>query len=269
MKSISEFKKDCLKNLHLCSRPAVEWLRSVNDLGFSFRSNFLKERRTAEYQSVFDKPDPLVTVCIATYNRAELLITRALTSILDQDYKNLQVIVVGDHCTDDTEERMRAITDPRVQFVNLPVRGDYPQEPRKRWMVAGTAAVNHALSLAKGDFITHLDDDDEHPKERILKLVEFIQQERADLVWHPFHYERVPGEWHVNPGLKFQGGYISTSSVLYHHWFRRISWDINAWQYDEPGDWNRFRKFRFLGVRAMRYPEALLHHYREMNQQKS
>ena len=61
-----------------------------------------------------------------------------------------------------------------------------PTIPEWRWMVAGTAPINLALSLARGDFITHLDDSDEHPEDRIAKLVSFIRESKADFVWHPF-----------------------------------------------------------------------------------
>ncbi|MGR8929524.1 MAG: glycosyltransferase family 2 protein [Gammaproteobacteria bacterium] len=256
------------KTMRHGSKPWIELSRSINDLGYGARTAFLRKRQTKEYQSLFNKEYPLVTVCIATYNRAELLIERSLSSILKQDYENLQIIVVGDHCTDETEHLMQSVSDPRIEFVNLPQRGCYPDEPRHRWMVAGTQALNHALTMARGDFVTHLDDDDEHPADRVSKLVHFIQQQRADLVWHPFNYERIPEEWHVNTSLEFRARHVSTSSVFYHRWFAGIPWDINAWKYDEPGDWNRFRKFRFLGAKTVRHPEILLSHYRERNQKQ-
>jgi glycosyltransferase involved in cell wall biosynthesis len=145
---------------------------------------FQVERKSTAYQSVYEKDNPLVSVCVGTYNRGQLLVERAIKSILDQTYTNLEIIIVGDCCTDNTPELVHKIKDNRVQFVNLPERGKYPDEPERRWLVAGTATVNHALYLAKGDFITHLDDDDEYMPERILKLVSFIQKTRSDIAWH-------------------------------------------------------------------------------------
>jgi glycosyltransferase involved in cell wall biosynthesis len=243
-----------------------EPLRSLKDLGWTARARFRAARRTPAYQAAYDMPQPLVTVCVATYNRAELLTERCLKSLMAQDYRHLQIVVVGDCCTDDTAERVAALGDARIEFVNLRERGVYPTEPRHRWMVAGTVAVNHALALARGQFITHLDDDDEHSPDRVSKLLALMQRSRADLIWHPFDYERVPDEWHVNQAPAFAVNQVSTSSVFYHHWLKAIPWDINAWRYNEPGDWNRFRKMRYLGVRAVRAPERLLRHYRERNQ---
>lgn len=241
--------------------------RSMYEIGLSGRAVFRGERRSKAYQAAYSQAEPLVSVCIATFNRGPLLLERSLKSILAQSYANFEVIVVGDCCTDDTAQRMATVTDPRVRFVNLPERGRYPEEPKLRWMVGGTAAVNHALALARGDFITHLDDDDEHTPDRLAKLVDFTLRRRADIVWHPFDYEGLPDQWHTNHAPRFRYHQVSTSSVLYHHWFRQIPWDADAYKLLEPGDWNRFRKFRFIGARAFRHPDVMLKHYRERNQQ--
>lgn len=263
---LPSLKSGAIKAQKLWSR-VREPLRCVADLGWSARAEFRAARRSAAYQAAYDMPAPLVTVCVATFNRSALLSGRCLKSLVKQDYPNLQIVVVGDCCTDDTAERIAAMNEPRIEFVNLSERGPYPAEPRQRWMVAGTSAVNHALALAKGQFITHLDDDDEHAPDRVSKLLALMRRTRADIIWHPFDYEREPGQWQVNHALHFSVNNVSTSSVFYHHWLRAIPWDINAWRYAEPGDWNRFRKIRYLGVRAIRAPERLLKHYRERNQQ--
>ena len=68
-------------------------------------------RSSSAYTDFYATPEPLVSIPIATYNRAGLLVDRCLRSLLDQDYTNLETIVVGDACTDDTETRVRAIGD--------------------------------------------------------------------------------------------------------------------------------------------------------------
>src|SRR5713226_5860303 len=85
-------------------------------------------------------PHPLVTVIVATYNRSRLLTERCIPSILGQSYDNLELIIVGDGCTDDTEELLSQLNDPRLRFYNLPERGRYPSDPLRRLMVAGAPA---------------------------------------------------------------------------------------------------------------------------------
>lgn len=257
-----------LKPLGIRTRIREEW-RSIKDLGISARAAFRDERRSAAYQAEFDRPEPLVTVCIATFNRGRLLTERSIPSILAQTYRNLELIVVGDGCTDDTPERVSRIDDPRLRFENLTEQGQYPSDPHHRWMVAGTAAANRALSLATGAFVTHLDDDDEHDPSRIEKLLATIRRERADLIYHPFRYELPDGTWRTNEADRFRAGKVTTSSIFYHRRLARLPWDGEAWKHLEPGDWNRLRKMRHLGVKKVRHPDILLTHYRERSQKAS
>lgn len=220
------------------------------------------------YYAAYERAEPLVTVCIATYNRAELVTTRAIASILAQDYKNLEVLVVGDACTDDTERRVAQIRDSRLSFRNLPERGRYPENPDWRWMVAGSAAMNEGLRLAQGDFVTHLDDDDEHMPDRVTKLVERIKSTRADLVWHPFWAERANG-WELVEAPEFQRRQVSTGSIFYHRWLARVGWDLTAYRLQEGGDWNRLRRFKYAEAVVQREPSVLLRHFKERAQVKS
>lgn len=254
------------KRVRWLVKPLEDPILNLRDVGLSARSDFRRKRQTPEYQAAFDKAEPLVSICIATYNRAELLRDRSLRSCLAQTYRNIEIIVVGDACTDATADMMAGVKDPRVRFVNLKQRGDYPTAPHLRWMVAGTAPVNHALSLARGDFITHLDDDDEHAPERVEVLLESLVRSRSDLIFHPFRWEGDDGAWRVKPAKSFRYESATTSAVFYHHHFRTLGWDPQAYRYREPGDWNRLRKVRFLGARITRHPDVLLSHYRERGQ---
>lgn len=206
---------------------------------------------------------PLVTVIVATYNRARLLTERCIPSVLGQTYPDLELVVVGDNCTDETEEAVTGIQDPRLEFINLPTRGVYPEDPIRRWMVAGTVAMNEGLSMANGDFVTHLDDDDEYVPERLERLVRFATENGCDFTWHPYWWENNEGKWRLNEATNFAYSDITTSSVFYRSWFRKIPWDIDSHRLMEPGDWNRFRKIKYINPVSMRYPEPLLKHYRQ------
>ena len=125
--------------------------------------------------------EPLVSVAVATYNRARLLTERCIPSVLGQTYTNLEMIVVGDGCTDDTEERVAEFKDPRLKFVNLPERDVYPTDPTRRWLVAGTRPTDEAFSMVTGDFVSQLDDDDEYLPERLESW--WVSQKKTTVTW--------------------------------------------------------------------------------------
>src|SRR5260370_41614705 len=164
---------------------------------------------------------PLVTVIVTTYNRSRLLTERCIPSILGQTYDNLELIVVRDDCTDDTEELVSQLNDPRLRFYNLPERGRYPSDPLRRWMVAGTPAGNKAFSLAQGDFITQLDDDDEYLPDRLEKLVKFAIDNQCDFVWHPFWWEQSDGAWIINQAAEIVHESLTNGSFSFRALFNK------------------------------------------------
>ena len=199
---------------------------------------FQEERRKEDFQAVFEQAEPLVSVCVATADRASFLFERCIPSLLAQTYQNLQIVVVGDHCTDDTEHRFAELRDDRVTFVNLTQRGPYPPSGRERWCVAGSNAMNAALEQCKGHFITHLDDDDRYVSNRIERLVHACLEQKAEFCWHPFWAEREDGNWDMIGDGRFAVNQVNPGAVFYHRYFARFRWDPLAYQIDEPGDWN-------------------------------
>ncbi len=89
----------------------------------------------------------LVSIVIPTYNR-ENTILKAIQSVLNQTYKNIEVIVVDDCSTDNTEQKVLNIKDNRVKFYKL------------RSNQGACAARNEGILHAKGKYIAFQDSDD-------------------------------------------------------------------------------------------------------------
>ena len=203
------------------------------------------------------KGDPLVTITIPTYNRGELLVRRTLPSVFAQTYANLEIVIVGDGCPDDTPQRIAALGDPRVRFVNLPQRGDYPADPAKRWMVAGSVPLNETLRLAKGLWISYLDDDDVYTPDHVEKLLRAAQAEDLELVFGRYRYEKTPGDWREGNARSFPSGHppyrragIPHSGVLYRSSLRFFTYYVDAWRYGLPTDNLLWQRMGRAGVRA-------------------
>ncbi len=205
---------------------------------------------------------PLVTVRIATYDRGRLVADRAIASALAQTHANIEVVVVGDHCDDATARAVLAVRDPRVRFVNLPRRGRYPSVPELRWMVAGTAPMNHALDLARGQWIAALDDDDEFLPDHVEVLLDACRSRDLEFVYGVAEMEGSDGTWGRCGSWPLRHGSIVHASAMW--WSRiRLRHDIEAWRLDEPGDWNVWHRMRDAGVRMGFVDRVVTRHYEE------
>ncbi|ANI82286.1 glycosyltransferase [Kosakonia oryzae] len=102
----------------------------------------------------------LVSVYIPTHNRCHML-KRAVESVLSQTYKNIEIIVSDDGSTDATEEYITELSKKNLNVFYI--KSNIPQ--------GACAARNKAIFVAKGMFITGLDDDDEFTPDRIERLV--------------------------------------------------------------------------------------------------
>lgn len=205
-----------------------------------------------------DVPDPLVTVRIATYSRGREIL-RTLDSVLAQTHRNLEVLVLGDHCDEATEDAVREVDDPRLRFVNLPTRGLYPEEQVHRWRVAGTHPMNAGLVLASGAWIAPCDDDDVMTPTHVEHLLEHALARRLEMVWSRAAL-REGDDW-VLTGPRFVHGEISHGSVLYSSALRFFRHSNTSWKLGEPGDWNLWRRMKAAGVRIGWLDELTYYHY--------
>jgi glycosyltransferase involved in cell wall biosynthesis len=91
---------------------------------------------------------PRVSVIIATYNRSAVL-RYAVASVLNQTVRDFELLVVGDGCTDDSEEVVAGMKDPRIRWINLPANSGHQSGPNSR-----------GLQEARGEFVAYLGHDD-------------------------------------------------------------------------------------------------------------
>jgi glycosyltransferase involved in cell wall biosynthesis len=236
--------------------PSLQKTYNVEEIMENLKRRFPIERESEEYKEVYTKSNPLVSIVIPTFNKGNILLNYSLKSILAQSYKTLEIIIVGDHCTDNTDELMSTVTDPRVIYTNLPTRADKGPTELARWNQGGCVPHNYGLEQVTGDFLATFDDDDYMVPDRIEKLVDFIREKKVDFVHHPFHLGTVNNIKGGNDSELPILGKLTTSAVFHHAWFKQIPGDIKCFEkYGEPGDWNKFRKIFELGATVERFPQ--------------
>jgi len=117
---------------------------------------------------------PLATVVIPTYKRPDFL-SRAIDSILGQTYENIEIIVVDDNSSDSVD---RKITESLMKEYENKSNICYLQHPSN---LGGSAARNTGLKIARGEYITFLDDDDEFAENKIERQIACL--ENLDESW--------------------------------------------------------------------------------------
>lgn len=113
----------------------------------------------------------LVTVIVPVYN-SEKYLEKCLDSIVRQTYHNIEVIIVDDGSTDNSEAVYRKFSgmDPRIKIYKQMNKG-------------ASAARNYGLSVAKGDFIYTCDSDDYIAVDAIERIIDVMKDSCADFVF--------------------------------------------------------------------------------------
>lgn len=218
-------------------------------------------RNDGSYEHPFTAQAPLVSVCIPTYRNWQGLVERAIPSALAQDHPAIEVVVVGDAAPPETAEAIAELGDDRVRYVNLPMRGFYPEEELKRWYVAGTPPMNHALQLARGEWIAILNDDDAFRPHHVSTLLNTARAQRAEVAYGKLVC-LAPGDKEDVVLGSFPPVFpFGWQPALQHRAMKMFEFELSAAAFDEPGDWNRTRRMLRTGVRFAFVDEILVDYY--------
>ncbi len=207
--------------------------------------------------------EPLVSVRIATWGGTDLLVSRAIPSVLNGDYGNVEIVVCSDGPDPAARAAVEGVADPRVRFLELQRRPLYPEQPWSFWETAGSHAVNHALEHCRGSFIAPLDHDDAFTSDHIPKLLDAALGGRADFVYAQALMQETNGSWVVRGSAPLAHGHITHGSVLYSGRLAHMRLDPDCWVLGEPGDWNMWRRIQALGTSPLFLPEVVFVHFRE------
>lgn len=118
------------------------------------------------------------TVAISAYN-IENYVKRAIDSVLNQTFKNYELLVIDDCSTDSTVEVIKQVVGQNAKIL----------QTKKN---SGTAAAsrNIAIENAQGEYLLFLDGDDElYSNETLKEIDEHIKENKYDIIY--FGYENV------------------------------------------------------------------------------
>lgn len=157
---------------------------------------------------------PEVSVIIPTYNRAHL-ISRAIQSVLNQTYRDFELIIVDDGSMDNTENVVKSFNDMRIKYIQC-------KENR-----GASAARNTGIRASKGEYIAFQDSDDEWFPNKLEKQIEAFANAPSEvgIVYSGFYRieadkkiylpgDRLPQkEGNIHKEL-LKGNFVGTPTVL-------------------------------------------------------
>lgn len=106
---------------------------------------------------------PIVSVIMPVYN-AEEYVGLAIESILNQDFRKFEFIIIDDGSTDNSLNIIKTYIDPRIVLV------------RNETNLKLVASLNKGLHIARGKYIARMDADDISLPARLGKQVEFMEE---------------------------------------------------------------------------------------------
>lgn len=106
---------------------------------------------------------PLISVIIISFNH-EPFVQRAIKSVLDQTYRNIEVIIVDDGSSDLSTKKISEFKDSRIRSIFF--RKNHQAHPR-----------NTAIDLAKGKYIAFQNSDDEWEKTKLERQMEKMESD--------------------------------------------------------------------------------------------
>lgn len=195
------------------------------------------------------KDSPLVSVIIPVYNY-ERYLGEAVESVLNQTYKNLEVIVVDDGSTDQSGAVARSFANRGVRYCPQIHAGIGP-------------ARNKGVELARGEFLAFLDADDRWPLEKIERqLRAFESDPELEMVFGYALQLQNGAAWEAGVSDKNRTvdgmvpGMVPGTMLIKRDAFERVGKFQGGWKVGEFIDW--YARAVELNVRSLVMPELLL-----------
>lgn len=152
---------------------------------------------------------PLISIIMPAHN-CERFIHLAIRSVLEQTYKNLELIIIDDASTDDTADIIKSFPDPRIRYQKMDRIG-LPSGVR-----------NVGLEICRGEFIGFLDADDELRPDGIELLYRTLSENPQWIAAEGFSF-------HINEQSEIlEGELISESPGQYKIPDSFLPWSVEA-----------------------------------------
>lgn len=130
---------------------------------------------SSEKNQEINSIEPLVSIVIPVYN-AEKYIGKTIETVLNQSYKNWELLLVNDNSKDDSVKVMREYHDSRINILENPNPG------------SAARARNVGINAARGKYLAYLDADDLWKCDKLEKTMDFLLEKKVAFVFTGYEF---------------------------------------------------------------------------------
>ena len=184
--------------------------------------------------SLLNNKNPKISIILPTYNRSEMLKKRSIPTVLKQNYKNFELIIISDGSTDDTYKVVKSFKDKRIKFFKIDRKKKYDETIENHWFAGPVNAINKGLEKATGDWIARIDDDDLWTNDHLKCLLFFAIKNNLEFVSSAhieYRYKKKIRQNHVNFKPRIGG----VQSWLYAGYLKFFKANKDCWR----KSWNK------------------------------
>ncbi len=198
----------------------------------------------------------LVSIIMPSFNTGRF-IKKTINSVLNQTYKNWELIIVDDCSNDNTDEIVNNINDSRIRYF------------KNRSNVGAALSRNKALKEARGKWIAFLDSDDLWEKDKLEKQIKFMQVNGYKFTYTDYRVN-LNGKWmpYINTAPNkitkiklYNYCYFSTITVMYDREYVGLIQIEDLKKNNDYAMWFEIIK----KTPAYRLPECLSYYFRHEN----
>ena len=151
-----------------------------------------------------------VSCVIITHNRVDML-KRAVNSVMNQTYKNIEIFVVDDASSDGTENYGKELINKGINYIRIDAKDSK----------GGNYARNIGINESTGEYVAFLDDDDYWLPEKIEKQVIYAEEHRdVGMIYSglAYEYDNKCLNYKSLPNPEYQGDLIEKELFILRYW---------------------------------------------------
>jgi len=252
---IKRFIKKLIPGFTIDHDPLNEDIKYEDIVNKKRNYTYISPHKTAQIDATMQlwEQKPLCSILMPVYNVDPKWLQKAIESVQNQWYEKWELCIVDDKSTNEaTLSYLHSIDDPRIKIKFAEVNKN----------IAG--ASNDAASMASGEYILLLDNDDELTPDALYEMVKKINESNADFIYSDEDFMDTEGNCHnphykpdFSPDLLLSHNYITHLSCFKRSLFEEVG--MFDERFSGSQDYDLFLKMTEKANKVEHIPKVLYH----------